>query len=138
MHAAPRKLKPEGMAECPPEFEILFKFSGSNKAMKVTRSSLSIKIDEHLEGLGFDTSKLARGEYILQKYSKKWDHFVDAEICEIDANAIITVTPVNFKAESIEAKSCKVSWLNLGGLIPSLSIFVSGTIKGSFKSCICM
>ena len=88
------------------EFEVLFKFCGSNKAMTVTRATLSHKIDQHLEDLGFDTDKLATGEYILQKYSKKWDHYVDAKLCEICANDIITVTLIIFQNALSHISTC--------------------------------
>ena len=81
------------------DFEILFKFGGSNKPLVVSSASLSLRIDKHLADLGFDTKRLATGEYILQKYSKKWDNFVDAKLCEIAADDIITVTAVDIKAE---------------------------------------
>ena len=52
------------------EFEVLFKFGGSNKPLIVSRATLSLRIDEHLEGLGFETKQLATGDYILQRFSR--------------------------------------------------------------------
>jgi hypothetical protein len=62
--------------------------------MTVSRATLSLQIDEHLAELGFDTKKLATGEYILQRFSKKWDQFVDVKLGDIVSNDVITVTPV--------------------------------------------
>lgn len=59
----------------------------------------------------------------MQKYSKKWDDFVDAKLCDIVANDIITVTPVNIK---VEGKSSKVDTsINIHFTLPGLrSIFL--------------
>ena len=78
----------------------MFKFGGSNRPLVVSRSTLSLQIDEHLAELGFDTKQIATGEYILQKFSKKWEHFVDAKLSEIAANDIITITAADIKAKT--------------------------------------
>ena len=94
------------------EFEVLFKFGGSNRPLVVSRSTLSLQIDEHLAKLGFDTKKLATGDYILQKFSKKWDHFIDTTLSEVSANDILTITAVEqevkTKTEKTRVSSC---WL---------------------------
>ena len=86
------------------EFEVLFEFGGSSKPLVVSRSTLSLQIDEHLDNLGFDTKKLATGEYILQKFSRKWNRFIDAKLSEITANDIITITAVDIKAKTEKTK----------------------------------
>ncbi len=70
----------------------------------MSRATLSLQIYEHLTKLGFDTKKLDTGEYIFQKYSKKWGHFVDAKLYEVSADDIITVTAVDIKGQS--EKNC--------------------------------
>ena len=68
-------------------FEILFQYGHSKKPLTVTKSSLTRKIDQHLNDLG-----LKLGEHVVQIYSKKWETFIDASLEEVKADDIITVT----------------------------------------------
>lgn len=86
------------------EFEVLFKFGGSNKLMIVTGANLPSQIDKHLAELGFDSKKLETGEYLLQKWNTRWNHFVNVKLCEVAANDIITIAPVDIKAEAEQSK----------------------------------
>lgn len=104
------------------EIEILFEFKSSKRALKVTKENLVIETEKFLgQTLGEDAKlvlgddhELARSSskflYILQKFSKKWDKFVDVtDVEDVEDGDRFTASPMSRDEEpAVSASNMRV------------------------------
>ena len=79
------------------EIEVLFEYEGSKTMLTCKRSEIKKNIYAKLESLGHNLKTPSTSDnFILQKYSKKWDTFVDVDAVDsVITGDRLSIIPIN-------------------------------------------